>query len=78
MDRSSVIIQDNSKVIFHDSIDGIKTASFGKRKKLYLNHVQFTSIDGKKSDKVFIQVFIFIFIISLLLLLAASAASHAA
>ena len=52
MDRNSVLIQDNSKVIFQDSIDGIKTASFGKRKKLYLNHKQFSSIEGgKKHNK---------------------------
>ena len=52
MDKKSIVIHDRSKVIFQDSIDGIKTASMGKRKKLYLNHIQFSSIeDGKKYNK---------------------------
>ncbi|XP_066913442.1 transient receptor potential cation channel subfamily M member-like 2 isoform X2 [Clytia hemisphaerica] len=48
MERSSVLIQDRNSVIFQDSMDGIRTLSSGK-KKLYLNHVQFNSIeDGRK------------------------------
>ena len=58
MDKNSIVIHDRSKVIFQDSVDGIKTASLGKRKKLILNHIQFSSVEDGKKYKKGMQVFL--------------------